>query len=450
MNMQQNFRRFAAVLLSFVLLCGAFPLTANASDLSGDDAQRVLSNIQITIYGVPTDAQLSGLRQDALDRMPDGCEFFGWFISGDYGSLSAADRDLEERLRAVYSSVPEGENLKLTMQYLYFRPQPVSTPEDTFPTEAVEDSAPQEESTGYSAVPLYFQNDYPYTMYGSGTVASSGCSVTCLAMVATYLTGHEYLPDTLAHYFGGRATNNIARLEYGSEQMQLPFHKAENWHETYQALCDGKLAIALMEMDSLFTNSQHFIVLTGMNDEGKIMVNDPNKDNYSFWQLKNAFANGFSESDILLGYSGAWIYDKDAMPEEPFLYYEEEPQRSEPRYPDIQLTQDEIELLAKVVWVEAQGEPLEGQQAVAEVALNRLASDKFPNNLHDVIYGEGQFRSVPRLDEAEPFQAQYEAIENAIYGPYVLPKDVVYFATTPTNDNIWGQIGGHCFCYAAD
>ena len=45
---------------------------------------------------------------------------------------------------------------------------------------------------------------------------------------------------------------------------------------------------------------------------------------------------------------------------------------------------------------------------------------------------------------------QYEAIERAIYGPYILPKEVVYFATKPTNSNVWGQIGGHIFCYGND
>ena len=44
-------------------------------------------------------------------------------------------------------------------------------------------------------------------------------------------------------------------------------------------------------------------------------------------------------------------------------------------------------------------------------------------------------------------QAQYEAIERALYGPYVLPTDVVFFATYRTNENVWGQIGGHIFCY---
>ena len=63
-----------------------------------------------------------------------------------------------------------------------------------------------------SPIPQYFQTDYPDQMYGCGTVASNGCGITCVAMVATYLTGHTYTPDELARYFGGKADNNIARL----------------------------------------------------------------------------------------------------------------------------------------------------------------------------------------------------------------------------------------------
>lgn len=299
---------------------------------------------------------------------------------------------------------------------------------------------------GYQSVPRYFQTDYPNHMYGSGTIANNGCSVTCLAMVASYLTGHEYLPDELARYFGGVAENNIERLENGAETMRLPWEKMENFHRTLEALQDGKIIIALMESTSVFTDTQHFIVLTGYNDDGLIMVHDPYEPNYEKWDLERAFREGFTEGDICRGFSGAWAFDKEAMPEEPFLYYEEDLQ-GEPRYPDIQLTYEERQLLARVIWVEAQGECEEGQQAVAEVVLNRMASPDFGNTLRGVIYGEGQFRSVPYLEDAEPHQAQYEAIEAAIYGPYVLPEGVVHFATYPTNNNVWGQIGGHIFCY---
>ncbi len=313
--------------------------------------------------------------------------------------------------------------------------------------EAIPFAESSEAAGVYNEVPLYFQNDYPDVMFGSGTIATSGCSITCLAMVATYLTGREYLPDELARYFGGKGVNNIDRLEIGSDMMKLPYEKPYNWHGTMDALEDGKIAIVLMNEKSIFTDMQHFLVITGMTEDGKLLVHDSYKPNYDRWDLKNAFAEGFEVGDILRGYEGAWVYDKDAMPDEPFLYSEPDFNRDNPRYPEIELTAEEKKLLARVVWVEAQGECADGQQAVAEVVLNRLHSGEFGENLGNVIYGEGQFRSVPFLDDAKPTQAQYEAIERAIYGPYVLPEEVYYFATYPTTVHIWGEIGGHIFCY---
>lgn len=307
--------------------------------------------------------------------------------------------------------------------------------------------APQP-TTVIDKIPLYLQTDYPDTRYGSGTIKTSGCSIVSLAMVATYLTNSVYLPDELAYYFGGRAENNMARLEYGSEKMQLPFEKTWYFYDARNALLEGKVVIALMEETSIFTDSQHFIVLTGMTEDGKILVNDPYAPNYDRWDLKNGFANGFEEGDILCGFSGAWIYDKSAMPEAPFLYKEEMPSKENSRYPGISLTAEEQDLLARVIWVESRGESAEGQQAVAEIVLNRMVSEHFPATLHDVIYGEGQFRSVPFLEDAEPYQAQYDAIEKALYGPNVLPMNVFYFATEPINSNVWGKIGGHIFCHA--
>ena len=302
-------------------------------------------------------------------------------------------------------------------------------------------------TVGRRAVPLYFQTDHPETMYGAGSVATNGSSITALAMVATYMTGHEYLPDELARYFGGTAENNIRRLEIGSEAMQLPFYRSRGFSETMQALREGKVAIALMEGTSLFSSAQHFIVLTGLDETGKIMVNDPYGPNYERSDLKHAFAEGFDEESILFGYSGAWIYDKSTMPADPFLYSEPEPERGEPRYPDIQLTAEEKRLLAKLVWAEARGESPEGQQAVAEVVLNRMVYDGFGHTLKGVIFAEGQFCTAPYLEEVVPDQAQFEAVEAAIYGPYVLPEGVVYFATYAINDDVWGTIGGHVFCY---
>jgi len=357
----------------------------------------------------------------------------------------------EESAQPEETAVPEGPSeqeasaapVETAVQEKPAGPEVPAEPEEpTEPEEPEEPALPE-----YLQIPLYFQTDYPQTMYGSGSISTSGCSITCLAMVATYLTGHEYFPDELARYFGGRAENNIKRLEYGSEAMQLPLYKAENWHRTLEALQAGKIAIALMRKESIFTDTQHFIVLTGITEDGLIMVNDPYEPNYDVWNLKKGLRYGFTEEDILKGYDGAWIYDKNAMPEVPFLYSEPEIDKSNCRYPDIRLTLEETKLLARLVWAEARGESAEGQQAVAEVVFNRMKSDGYPNTLNGVIYAAGQFRTLEVLEDAEPYQMQYDAIERALYGPYVLPEEVVHFATFKTNEYVWGKIGGHIFCY---
>lgn len=356
----------------------------------------------------------------------------------------------------------EEDNASLKETAADFIPEQDETvPQETVPEETVisgetvpEQTEPEQEEASQNqnngkdtkGIPNYYQNDYPEVRYGYGSVASSGCSVTCLAMVATYLTGHPYSPAELAGYIGWRGQNNMERMEQGSELLKLPYEKNTNWHVTEQALREGKVAIVLMNEKSPFTESQHFILITGISDDGKYYIHDPNRDNYGKWDLVNGFESGFSSYTIASGFEGAWVYDKASMPEEPFIYWEDTSD-VEPRYPGIKLTLAEEDLLARVVWVEARGESFEGQQAVAEVALNRLASGDFPDSLHDVIFGEGQFRSVPFLDDAEPNHSQYEAIRRALNGPYVLPMDVFYFATYPVNDNVWGSIGGHIFCY---
>lgn len=319
--------------------------------------------------------------------------------------------------------------------------------ESTEPTEEEEDTEETDDGPRWE-IPPFFQDDYPNDRYGYGTVASNGSGITCLAMVASYLTGHAYLPNELADYFGGYGENNIQRLEHASSALQLPWKKAENAHVALQALREGKIVIALMNENSIFMQSQHFIVLTGLTEEGKILVNDPCRPNYDHWLLKDGFAHGFKDGEIVCGFSGAWIYDKAAVPDDPFIYVEEKP-NVECRYPGLELTQQEQQLLAKLIWLEARGEGAEGQQAIAEIVYNRMASEQFPDTLEAVIYAEGQFRSISHLEEATPSQAQYDALENALEGPYVLPMEVVYFATYPVNENVWGEIGGHIFCYGS-
>lgn len=53
-----------------------------------------------------------------------------------------------------------------------------------------------------------------------------------------------------------------------------------------------------------------------------------------------------------------------------------------------------LNLLSRLVYSEARGEPYKGQVAVAAVVLNRVAHSSFPNTISGVIYQSGAFDVV--------------------------------------------------------
>lgn len=314
--------------------------------------------------------------------------------------------------------------------------------------EGEEAAVSQEETTADEHFfPDYTLDDYGDVLYGSGTIKDNGCSVCCMASVATYLTGHQYYPDELAKWFGSKAENNVDRIRYMAKALQLPMTEAENYNFVKEALWEGKVVIQLMNGRSLFTNSQHFILLKGFNEEGKIMVYDPSNSNRKSWRLSDKFENGFTTDEICWGYDGAFIFDPAKMPEDPFIYEPPVREYVEPRYGSLKLTDDETKLLARLIWVEARGESEDGQQAIAEVVLNRLVSGNFGSSITAMINDESQFVPHKLIVTAKPGQAQYEAIDRALYGPYVLPKEVQFYGRVRTTDSVWGEIGGHIFCY---
>ena len=354
----------------------------------------------------------------------------------------------EEPTEAAEEPTEETQEYPAETEYLPTEPVPEEAqepePEEMIPEETEEIPAEPEDERFF---PDYTLDEYGDIMYGSGTIKDNGCSVCCMAVAATYLTGHQYFPDELAGWFGAKAENNVDRIRYMANALHLPMTEAENYNFVKEALWEGKIVIQLMNSKSLFTKSQHFILLKGFNSDGKIMVYDPSNSNRSNWYLADKFENGFTTDEICWGYDGAFILDPAAMPEDPFIYEEPVREYVEPRYEGLKLTDEETTLLARLIYVEARGECEDGQQAIAEVVLNRITSGLFGNSLTNLINDESRF--VPRklLKEAKPGQAQYEAIDRALYGPYVLPKEVMFYGRVRTTDSVWGNIGAHIFCY---
>ncbi len=163
----------------------------------------------------------------------------------------------------------------------------------------------------YEEVPLYFQTDYPDTPYGHGTVSTSGCGITCLAMAASYLKSRQYTPDGLAEQFGSLQMTNVERINHAIKVLDLPLdYMPTKWSQMMAALRNGQIVILLINEKSRLTDGQHMVVLTGLSNTGRVLVHDPYEPSYSNGKLANGYARGFQESDLSKGFDGGWIFEK--------------------------------------------------------------------------------------------------------------------------------------------
>ena len=62
---------------------------------------------------------------------------------------------------------------------------------------------------GFTEMPLMDQTDYNNISYSQGTISTSGCGLTSICMVASYLTGDLYTPAELVGATRGKGDNVI-------------------------------------------------------------------------------------------------------------------------------------------------------------------------------------------------------------------------------------------------
>lgn len=112
-----------------------------------------------------------------------------------------------------------------------------------------------------------------------------------------------------------------------------------------------------------------------------------------------------------------------------------------------------LNLLARVVYGEARGEPYTGQVAVAAVVLNRVKSSSFPNTVAGVVYQSGAFDCVSDGQiNLTPNQSAYNAARDALNG-WDPTYGCLFYYNPRTATSKWMlsrtvklNIGNHAFC----
>lgn len=113
----------------------------------------------------------------------------------------------------------------------------------------------------------------------------------------------------------------------------------------------------------------------------------------------------------------------------------------------------DLNLLSRVVYGEARGEPYKGMVAVAASVLNRVADSRFPNTIAGVVYQAGAYTCVSDGQiNLEPDETARKAAQDAINGWDPTSGCIYYFnPDTATSSWIWSRpqvltIGKHIFC----
>lgn len=182
-----------------------------------------------------------------------------------------------------------------------------------FPVSDTDLYASLEKEVTKGEIPLFLQYDKRWgkETYGDDTMAVTGCGPTCLSMVVCGLTGDvKWNPLAVArmseengYYVDGVGTA-WALMSEGAEKLGLTSTELSLDDAIIrQTLESGSPIICTMGPGD-FTTTGHFIVLTGVDSQGNILVNDPNskKNSGKSWdldtlisQMKNLWAYHYEE-----------------------------------------------------------------------------------------------------------------------------------------------------------
>ena len=115
------------------------------------------------------------------------------------------------------------------------------------------------------------------------------------------------------------------------------------------------------------------------------------------------------------------------------------------------ITSEEREMLARLVYREANTESLECQMAVVSVVINRWQDGRWGNTLENVIYSPYQFSPANLLYQTTPTELNYTAVDLVLTNGCTLSPYVMFFRTSHHFDwegyKPYTQIDYTCFGY---
>ncbi|MCG4526446.1 C39 family peptidase [Intestinimonas massiliensis (ex Afouda et al. 2020)] len=157
----------------------------------------------------------------------------------------------------------------------------------------------EENSVGYGMatldkepVPVVYYNQkdpqYGKLPFGTDIIETHGCGPTAMAMVVSSLTDRPMDPGQMAQWAyengywkkGKGALHDLIPAAAQAWGLDVAGYQAKDAGQVLAALEQKKLVVVLM-WPGHFTASGHFIVLRGLDEDGKVVVADPSSQKRS-------------------------------------------------------------------------------------------------------------------------------------------------------------------------
>ncbi len=154
------------------------------------------------------------------------------------------------------------------------------------------------EEVEQGTIPLFLQWDerWGYETYGSDFLAVTGCGPTCLSMVWCGMSGEtkwnplevSKMAENQGFYVDG-AGSSWSLMTEGAEMLGLSASEVIFEADNIVSLLKQGIPIICIMRAGDFTTSGHFIVLVGVDDNGEVIVCDPNSriNSEKTWEIQD-------------------------------------------------------------------------------------------------------------------------------------------------------------------
>lgn len=113
-------------------------------------------------------------------------------------------------------------------------------------------------------------------------------------------------------------------------------------------------------------------------------------------------------------------------------------------------TQQDLDLLSRLVYAEAGSDWCsdEMQLMVANVVINRVNDDRFPDSIHDVVYQKGQYSCISNgMLDKEPNQRAIDNAKRILDGERVCDECVIWQSEFTQGKGVYKKVQNMYFCY---